>query len=178
MTTTRTILFLSILLTACSKDTQGSANAAPASPEAQKFTLAADPGAAKSVTDAKAVGKADQIVVEGRVYNVVKGRGVFSIMDTSLPYCGETNKEDNCKTPWDYCCEPKETRTAKSLLVELRGTDGKPITTPELPGLRQVDKVKVKGTLQQDEHGNHVLIATGLFRTERPQLPDYVKWPQ
>jgi hypothetical protein len=32
--------------------------------------------------------------------------------------------------------------------------------------------------LTKDEHGNFVLLAKGIFRVERPKLPDYVMWPE
>jgi hypothetical protein len=100
------------------------------------------------------------------------------MMDFAMPYCGETNKEDPCATPWDYCCEDKKHVNANSLVVELQGADGKAIATPSLPDLRLLDGVKVTGKLVQDEHGNHLLLATGLFRTQRPTVGAYVKWPQ
>ena len=149
----------------------------PASPAVTKFVLAADPGEALGVVDAKLAGPADKVIVEGRIANVVKGFAVFTLMDKALPYCGETNKEDNCKTPWDYCCESTETRTKNALLVEARSADGKPLATPAL-GLQLVDRVAVIGKLTKDEHGNFVLLASGWFRQERPQLPADVRWPQ
>jgi hypothetical protein len=168
---------LVLLLAACHGEAGGKP-AAPAAPEVQKLVLQADPGPALSVKDAKAAGAKDHVVVQGRIANIVAGHAVFTLMDMGLPYCGEKSAEDKCKTPWDYCCETKETQTVNSLLVEARSQDGKPLQTPSLPDLRLVDAVKVVGQLSVDEHGNHVLVATGLFRTEHPKLPDYVKWPQ
>lgn len=150
----------------------------PASPEAAKLHLAADPGSALAVVDAKQKGAQPEVVVTGRVASIVKGQFAFSIMDLSVPYCGETNKEDHCKTPWDYCCESKERIAANSLFVESRGADGKPIPTPGLPDLLLLDQVKVKGKLEADAHGNLVLLATGVWRADRPRLPDDVRWPR
>ena len=149
----------------------------PASPAVTKFVLAADPGEALGVVDAKLAGPADKVIVEGRIANVVKGFAVFTLMDKALPYCGETNKEDKCSTPWDYCCEDPKTRTANSMVVEFHDAAGQPIATPSLPSLQLVDAVKVTGKLTKDADGNFVLTATGVFRTEHPTLPDYVKLP-
>ena len=112
----------------------------------------------------------------GRIANVVAGFAVFTLMDSSLPYCGEKNKEDGCKTPWDYCCESSDTRTANSLLVEVRDAKGKPIAG-SLGDLRLLDAVTVVGKLTKDEHGNHVLLATGWHRDARPELPADLRWP-
>ena len=67
---------------------------------------------------------------------------------------------------------------AGSLLVEARDDAGKPIQTPALPNLRLLDKVKVTGKLTKDDFGNLVLLASGMFRSDRPLAPDYVKWPE
>ncbi len=165
-------------LAACGARGSAVVVAAAPSPAAATMSLAADPGAALSVVDAKAKGAQPEVTVTGRVADVVKGRFAFTIMDLAVPYCGETNKEDHCKTPWDFCCESKERITANSLFVEARDTEGKPIATPSLPDLRLLDRVKVKGKLEVDAHGNPVLLATGVFRAERPTVPDDLRWPQ
>ena len=168
-------LVLFSLFTACG-DGKPAPGTAPASPAAQQLVLAKDPGAAESVVDAKTKGARPDVVVVGRISEVVKGKVAFTLMDTELAYCGEVKPEDDCKTPWDYCCESPERRTANSVFVEARGTDQKPLASA-LPDLRLLDKVKVKGKLEVDAHGNFVLLATGLWRVERPQLPDDLKWP-
>lgn len=171
-------LFLSplvLLLNSCGEST--SAAAAPtAAPQVAARVLSADPGAATTVLNAKQDGPQDRVVVHGRIANIVKGYAAFTLMDTSLAYCGEKHAE-NCKTPWDYCCEKPETRTANALAVELRDADGKPLATPVLPDLRLLDTVKVVGKLTKDEHGNFTLTAEGMFRTARPTLPEGLRWP-
>jgi hypothetical protein len=173
----RSSWLLAALLCACGGEPPNGIPKQSASPEVQKLVLAADPGEAIGVVDAKVAGPADKVVVVGRIADIVAGKVMFTLMDTELPYCGEKNPEDNCKTPWDYCCD-KPKKTANSIIVEARSADGKPLATPALPDLRQVDKIKVTGKLTKDEYGNFTLVATGLFRVERPKLPDYVIWPQ
>ena len=170
-------LLIWVTLTACGGS--ASKTVVPAAPSAAVAALMrnAEPAGAISVSAARQRGATDAIVVTGRIANVVKGFAVFTLMDLAIPYCGETNKDDECPTPWDYCCETAEVRTANSLLVEARGADGKPLASPGL-GLQLVDRVAVSGKLTKDEHGNFVLLADGWFRQERPQLPDYVRWPQ
>lgn len=168
---------LSLLFPACSGDAAG-ATSAPPNPEATKFVRSADPGTALGVVAAKAKGAQEHVVVEGRLHEIVQGLAILKLMDTELDYCGQIDESDKCPTPWDYCCDTKEERLAKSLLVELRGADGRPLSTPSLPELRLCDLVKVSGRLDKDEHGNLVLVADGYYRAERPTLPDHVKWPQ
>lgn len=173
------VLALSLVATACGGDTGTTPPpAAPASPEVVAKVLANDPGEGVAVLAAKQDGPQERVLVHGRIAAVVKGRAAFTLMDTKLPYCGEVQKEDTCKTPWDYCCEKPSTRTEHALAVELRGTDGKVLATPSLPDLRLLDEVDVVGKLSKDEHGNFVLAAEGVFRTARPNLPDDLRWPQ
>jgi len=173
------LLAVCITLAACGgpEATPGPA-AKAASPAVAALTLAQAPANALGVKAAKDKGPAADVAVTGRLYDVTAGFAVMKIMDLAIPYCGETNKEDTCGTPWDYCCESKETQTSNSLLVEARGADGKPLATPGLGDLRLLDKVTVTGKLEKDEHGNFVLLAKGWHRTDRPAVPDYVKWPQ
>ncbi len=170
-------LFLLPLLAACSQEPAGP-DAPPASDALARFVVTADPGPALGVVAAKQKGAQQRVVVEGRVHDVTKGFAILKLMDASLDYCGQIDKSDTCPTPWDYCCDSKEDRLANSLLVEMRGPDGRPLTTPSLPNLRLCDLAKVTGELVEDEHGNLVLVADGLYRAERPELPDYVRWPQ
>jgi hypothetical protein len=149
----------------------------PPSAAASKVVLATDPGPAKSVVEAKLLGTEDRVVVTGRIALVVAGTFAFKLADLSMPYCGEKNTGENCKTPWDYCCETAARITANTLTVEARTADGKPIATPALPDLRLLDAVKVTGTLQKDEHGNVVLLADGVHRVARPDLPGGLRWP-
>lgn len=170
------ILSLSLLtaLAACGGGDNGPNPTAPDSP----LTLASDPGKAMSVVEAKAAGKKEGVVVEGRVWELTDGWAMMKIMDASLDYCGEINKEDKCPTPWDYCCDTPDDRAAHSLLVKAIDEKGEALEVASMPGMRLVDKVKIRGDLTKDEHGNPVLIAKGIYRIERPTLPDYIKWPQ
>lgn len=171
---------LLLLLGACGADAATTGPpAVAAAPAVMKVLLAKDPGDAKTVKAAKAAGPAEHVVVLGRIgVRVEKGLAMFTLVDTELPYCGEKNTGDNCKTPWDYCCESKDTIVANSLLVEVRGADGKPIATPALPDLRLLDVAKVTGKLITDDHGSLALLADGLFRVQRPKVPDDLRWPQ
>ena len=168
-----------LALAACGGEEPANGNSAPPqtpSPFAA-LVLSASPAGAITVQAARAAGPTDAAVVTGRVASIVSGFAVFTLVDLALPYCGEGNAEDDCKTPWDYCCESAETRTANTVLVEARGADGEPLAAPTLPELRLLDRVSVTGRITEDEHGNPVLLATGWYREERPQLPDGLRWP-
>jgi len=157
------------LLAACGGEkAPAGGGAAPGASDALKgFTLAADPGDAVSVKEARE--KEGDAVVVGRVQEIVKGYASFRLVDAALQYCGQDPaSDDDCETPWDFCCIPKDELAANMILVEAQGTDGRPVASAAIPDLRLLDLVAVKGKLQHDEHGNVTLLAKGWYRRERP----------
>lgn len=177
MTNWITTLSVGVLLAACGGGGNGAPIPVAPSAAVAALQLAQEPAGAIGVLAAKEKGPAAAAVVTGRLASSVQGLAAFTLMDLAIPYCGETNPEDHCKTPWDYCCETAETRTKNSLVVEARDAGGKPLATPGL-GLRLLDRVVVTGRLTKDEHGNFTLLATGWYRQQRPELPGDLRWPQ
>jgi hypothetical protein len=173
----RSVCLSSLSLLACACGGSGATTEVPPSPAVEALVLAKEPAGAVAVIAAKQKGAAEAIVVTGRVGEMAKGLAQFQLMDVSIPYCGEVNKEDKCRKPWDYCCETRESIATNSFTVEARDASGAALRAPSL-GIRQCDRVAVTGKLQKDEHGNFLLLASGWFRQERPQLPDYVQFPQ
>jgi hypothetical protein len=165
-----------VLVAACSGEPQKPATAP--SPAVASLMLKAEPANPLGVKAAKAKGEAEQVAVTGRVASTLKGFAILSLMDLDLPYCGEKNKDDHCKTPWDWCCDSKEKISEHRLAVEVRGGDGKPLATPSLGDVRLLDQLTVTGRLVTDDQGKLVLLASGWFRKARPDLPADLKWPQ
>jgi hypothetical protein len=118
-----------------------------------------------------------EVAVTGRLHKKVKGRAIFHLTDDSIAYCGRGQEKCGCKTPWDYCCVLKEMK-AGTMVVELRGADGKPAAVTDL-GLRELDLVAVRGTLAKGDGGRLMLLAKdGWYVRERPDLPSDLNWPQ
>ena len=153
-------------------------------PKPQELPLTfkqADPGPGVSVKKAKEMGSGEEVVVQGRVSNMVKGLNAYNLVDEELYYCGKGGAEDQCKTPWDYCCVDAGERAAATISVEVRSPDGKilPVGPGHVgPPLRLLDLVSVKGKIEKDEHGNVTLVETSRFIRERPELPDDLHWPE
>ena len=127
-------------------------------------------GARDVVTVKKEAREGDAVVLRGRVGGsmspFVPGRASFQLVDTSLKACGEGTVMDECKTPWDYCCdEPKEV-AAHSANVQVVGADGKALkaTLQGVAGLKPLSTVTVKGTVAKaaGESGTLVVNATGI----------------
>jgi len=174
-------LALALALTACG-DKSGPAPAGP-TPDAKaasaKVLLAADPGEGVSVLDAKGMQAGDEVVVFGRIADMRTPYVAFRLTDEDLDYCGRGKDcESKCKEPWDYCCIQPETVAAASMPVEVHDVAGNPVSRKGVD-LRLLDLVAMKGTLQKTESGGLMLVVTqGVYRRERPTLPDYVLFPE
>ncbi len=57
---------------------------------------------------------------------------------------------DTCKTPWDYCCEPREELTTNMATVRVLGPEGHPLKTSlqDVQGLKLLARVTVVGPSQ------------------------------
>ena len=115
-------------------------------------------------------------MVYGRVRDEVDGLAAFTIIDQSLPYCGE-EFACGCKTPWDYCCDSDMIPDA-SLPIEVRDAKGEVVEIPTAD-LRLLDLIAIKGKLVQTESGGLMLVTTeGWYRRDRPKVADNVIWPE
>ena len=150
------------ILTGCNK------NADQAGPtiDGSLYRLTSEPAGAVSVLELRNNGKDnDEIVIHGRIGGVqpwVEGLSVFTLVDSSFPSCNEI-PDDECPTPWDYCCEPDlESKTA---LVKVVDQHGKPlgVGAQELLGLKELQNVVVQGKVQLDSSGNLSVVASGVY---------------
>ncbi len=138
-------------------------NALAASPEAEKLVVLDAPTTATvGVIAAKEkVKDGDRIVVEGRVKDFVNGQAVFTLADKAMKSCKD-NGED-CPTPWDFCCETKETITKNTATVILVGpAGGKKAVKEDLKGVKGLDNlvaVAVSGIARKDKAGNLMVLA-------------------
>lgn len=141
--------------------------AAP-SADGAKLLLAEAPSASEDVIAARASAKdGDDVSIEGRIGGAVDpwvdGRAVFTIVDRTLIPCNE-RLGDNCKTPWDYCCDTD--RLSKSIVtVKFVDEEGRTVPTDarKLLGVKELETVVVKGKAKRDDEGNLTVLATGLY---------------
>ncbi len=137
-----------LTLAACSNE-QPPAAAAPESPA---WLLASAPADARTVAEVKPdASEGDTVTVRGRIGGraqpITPGAPVFIIMDPAIPSCDQI-PDDPCPTPWDYCCEPRESLAANSATVQLVDAQGNPIQTDlAAAGLQPLDEVVVTGTV-------------------------------
>lgn len=171
------MLGVALVLAACGGDKEPAPETKPAA-KSDDLLLGSDPGDALTVAEAREAAPREGVAVVGRVATIVDGLAAFQLVDESLEYCGQVNKDDECVTPWDYCCYPAEERAAKTVFVEARGADGEVREVATVPGMRLLDVVVVKGDLLRDEQGNVTVVAKGWYRRARPKLADWVELPE
>ncbi|MGI8908296.1 MAG: hypothetical protein ACR2IE_17620 [Candidatus Sumerlaeaceae bacterium] len=145
-----------------------SAPKAPPSPELAKVVLASGaPQQTIGVAQAKKeIKDGDPIALVGRVKDFVEGQAVFTVMDSKIPSCSD-NPGDKCPTPWDYCCETKETVTVNSATVKIVG-DGTAALKGNLHGVNSIDHlttVVAEGKAQRDPAGNLTVLANRVYLT-------------
>jgi hypothetical protein len=157
-----------VLATGCGRQgPEGRPDSGPAGADGAKYLLNKEPAGAKGVLEVrKRAGDGDEVVVVGRIGGGekpwVEGRAAFWIVDPSLKPCGD---DEGCPTPWDYCCEEKESLLRATATVKV--TDGEGRTVPEdarkLLGLKELQTVVVKGRAKRDETGNLTVLADGVY---------------
>jgi len=168
------ISIVTLLLAGCDRRTEtegskGSAAGGDALPAG--LALTEPPAGVKDVAAVRAEAKAgDEVVLRGRVGGslspFVEGRASFQLVDASLKACGEGTPMDNCKTPWDYCCDDPKDLAAHSASVQVVGPDGRPLRAglQGFAGLKPLSTVTVKGVVAKpSSSGALVVNATGIY---------------
>jgi hypothetical protein len=160
------LLSLGSVLVGCGGGTNAPPAATGPSAEGAKYVLTAEPADAKGVKELKAGAKdGDEIVIEGRIGGDekpwIEGQAAFMVVDKSLNPC---STEENCPTPWDYCCSLNELPECKAL-VKIVDADGKTVTSDAktLLGVKELSTVVIKGKAKKDEAGNLTVLASGVF---------------
>lgn len=135
--TITTVAMLALLLTGCQNESAANKDETPQTASGETAALPTDLFTEEAPADARAVGdlKADldttgDVVVHGRIGGRVEpfldNAAVFLLADASMKSCDELHG-DSCPTPWDYCCEPRDSLTAKTATVQVVDDAGKPL---------------------------------------------------
>jgi len=123
------------------------------------------PSGGRSVADLKADKRATgEVVIHGRIGGrkqpFVDGAAVFLLADAGMKSCAELHG-DACRTPWDYCCEPRESLAAKTATIQIVGADGKPLRADLAgqQGMSPLAELTIAGEVAQRDGGTLVINA-------------------
>jgi hypothetical protein len=131
--------------------------------------LATAPSDATSLAEAKANASiGDEVIFKARI----GGRGepfteqaaILLVVDRSMPTCLDLHGPKGCSTPWDYCCEPRESLLQNLATVQLVDEAGRPLRM-SLNGTRGMAPMKhiiVVGTVSQSDGPAFVINASGI----------------
>jgi hypothetical protein len=134
-----------------------------------KYLLAEEPAGAKAVQVVRQEAKdGDDVVIVGRIGGETKpwveGKAAFWIVDASVKSCLQMEGE-NCATPWDYCCTPKEELRQAMATVKVVDDQGRTVAADarQLLGVKELQTVVARGQARRDDHGNLTVLAKGLY---------------
>ena len=163
------VLTFALVLTGCGQSGTAEREGSNAGPAA--WLIDSEPAGALAVAEAKSqVQAGDEVVVRGRIGGRVNPMSddspVFTIMDLSVPHCGQMGEEDHCPTPWDYCCETAESKRANAATVQVVDAQGSPVGDKlAASGLNNLDEVVLVGTVGPRPNQDVLMIrATGVYR--------------
>ena len=140
------------------------------------------PAGAIGVIEARTAAKAgDRVAVIGRIGGsrapFVSSRAIFTIVDQSMKSCLETDEEEHCPRPWDYCCEDKKELAKSIASIEISDANGKPLALAlESEGtFKPLMLIAVEGTLQSTEGGSFVVRAEHVYKVANDPLASKIK---
>lgn len=133
------------------------------------FFLNKEPAGSKFVEDVKTAAKAgDKVVVRGRIGGsatpFVEGRAVFTIVGSGLKACSD-KPGDQCKQPWDYCCDPPDVIAKHTATIQVLGSSNAPLKVG-LKGqnnLKELSDVIVEGTVKYVKESVFIVNATAIY---------------
>jgi hypothetical protein len=150
------------LVSGCAE--QKTETAARSGPGLEHLVAAGLPEQTVGVLAAKAATKTgDRVVLAGRVKDFVNGAAVLTVADFSLKDCKAMAMK--CATPWDYCCEPKESITSASATVKMANAGGEPYMQglKGVGGLDHLVDIAAEGKVERDDAGNLTVLAEKLY---------------
>lgn len=159
---------LLVAIAGCGKAEPKEKAGAPADskPTGTQYLADSEPGGAVPVGDARRESKDGDAVtlvgiIGGSAEPFVSGLAAFTIVDPKVKFCPP---EENCPTPWDYCCTQNEVKE-NIATVKLVDEKGKPVAEDarQLLGIKELSSVVVVGKAKRDDQNNLSVLASQVF---------------
>lgn len=154
------------------KDTAGSDGDGAMVPLPADLFVATAPEGVQTVSALKQSSKeGDEVVVRvvvgGGDDPVSKGRAVATVMDAGLANkC--TSDEDNCKTPWDYCCTPNEDKVTHGATLRVVDADGRALAADLSERIKPLSTLTVRGVVGPRANDDVLMINATAIYIEAP----------
>lgn len=169
-----------VLVTACDGGAQPKsdqpgppADGATADTLPDELLLESAPEGAVAVATAKRSAQpGEMITVRGRVGGrkdpVLAGRASFLLADPDQIAACDSRDDDECPTPWDFCCEPKEKITANTITVQVADDKGRALKLDlgALTGIEPGSFVVVRGKVGPRPDPNALVISADAIYVE------------
>lgn len=174
-TTSTSILLAAALFTACSeKPATSETTTAPSTAALSAVIDAPVEGQPQAIHTAReSVKPGDTVTISGRVMgNVspfVDGRAAFILGDPAVLTACSDRPDDECKTPWDTCCDTKEDRQRGTATIQVVGDDGRVLKEgiEGVGGIEKLSNLIVTGTVAEGSSAERlVLNATAIDLTK------------
>jgi len=160
------VLLTAVLLGGCDKSQPADKPATAPLPE--ELFLGAAPDDPRPIHELKqSTEPGDEVtvraVIGGRVDPIVRGRASATIVDAEVNNTCLIG-DDHCKTPWDYCCEPRERVTANMATLQVVDADGRVVEADLASRLPPLSTVVARGIVGPRPTSEALTInATGVY---------------
>jgi hypothetical protein len=124
----------------------------------------------------KSAQQGQQIVIRGKIGGMpnpfADKYAIFVLSDLKLLIC-----VDQCATPWDYCCTPREKILANVATVQVVDGKGKPlkVSVKGVNGLKPLSEVVVRGLVAKQDGKTLIVNAQNIFVGGQPAAPGGTK---
>ncbi len=176
MKTTPILIAAIALLASCKEKpapTEAAATTTPPSAALSAVFAAAPAGEAQAIAVIRSTAKpGDTITLSGKIMGsaepFVDGRAAFILGDpTVLAACNE-NPDDQCKTPWDNCCESKEDKKRGTATIQILDADGRVLkeSVEGVGGLEKLAMITVTGQVAGGSSQEMLIVNAKAIRVE------------
>jgi hypothetical protein len=155
-------------------DTAGSGSP-PGTGIPASIVVATAPEGALSVVEARAAAKpGEAIVLRGKVGGKMKPisdtAAILVLADEKAIKSCDMDPDDQCETPWDFCCEEPSTIAASTATIQIKGADGKLLraTLRGLGELKELSHLVVSGTVDATSTPEALIVNADKIHVEKP----------
>ncbi len=173
LTTNQDMMKATILLTMTALAVAGCKNASepdradapPAEPALEALLLAGKPEGAVSISEARAKHEpGTPVVLAGKIMGrddpFVEDRAMVVLGDPARLTSCDLRPGDNCKTPWDVCCDEPEVIRQSIATVQVVNDDGSLVKhgLRGLGGMKELSSLVVKGTVAEGSNPDNLIV--------------------